>query len=253
MRLAVFADVHMRDPDHEAVTAALETAVERVEAFAPDRTVVLGDLIQDASREADRRNVERVLDALAPLAPRYLAGNHDTAHLTGEEFASLVGNDLGGHEIVDGTALVYLDTSAADRPGARGAVPETQLDELRQVLADHDEALLFAHHPIHYHDIGHNPWFGEHPELAFAANKAWIQRAIDGHGGVLAAFNGHIHEHDHSRYRGVDHFTINAVNKERPDSETVTGTHALVTLESERLRVEVYDREGFVGEWAVPR
>jgi len=252
MRLALFADVHMRDEDHDAVTETLERAVERAESFDPDRTVVIGDLIQDEHREADRRNVERVLDALAPLSPRYLAGNHDIAHVTADEFESLVGNDRWGHEVVEGTALVYLDTSAAHLPGARGAVSEPQLEHLRDVLADHDGALLFAHHPIHYHDLSDNAWFSEHPELAFCGNKAWIQRVLDDHG-ALAAFNGHVHELDHTPYRGVDHVTLNAINKERPDSETPTGTHALVTLDADRLRVEVYDADGFVREWAIPR
>lgn len=253
MRLALVADVHMRDRDRDAVARALERATERIERFDPHRTVVLGDLIQDADHGADVGNVERVLEALAPLDPRYLAGNHDVEHLSGEEFAELVGNDLGGHETVEGTDLVYLDTSAPHLPGPRSEVPDGHLELLGEVLADSDEALVFAHHPVHYRDISGNAWFGERPELAFASNKAWVQRVFDEHDGVLATFNGHVHENVHARYRGVDHFTLNAVNKELPDSRRPTGTHALVTLGEERLRVEVYDREGFVRGWAVPR
>lgn len=253
MRLALVPDVHMRDRDHDAVAAVLEQIVERVQRFDPDRTVVLGDLIEDAGREADVRNVERVVEALAPLDPRYLAGNHDVERLSPGEFAGLVGNDLGGHETLGGTDLVYLDTSAHHVSGPGGAVPEDHLDLLGEVLADSDEALVFAHHPIHYRDLADNPWFGERPELAFAANKSLVQRVIDEHGGVLATFNGHVHENVHARYRSVDHFTVSAVNKELPDSDRPTGTHALVTLGDGRLRVEVYDRDGFVREWAVPR
>lgn len=252
-RLAVFTDVHMRDADHEAVTASLERAVERVESFDPARTVVLGDLIQDADPAADERNVERVLDALAPLDPRYLAGNHDTEHFSADEFAALVGNDLWGREPVDGVELVFLDTSAAHLPKARSELGEDQLALLRAVLAERDEVLLFAHHLLHYRDIAANPWFGEMPELAFCASKAWVQRLLDEHGGVLATFNGHVHENHHEQYRGVDHFTISAVNKELPDSEGPTGTHALVTLDADRLHVAVYDDAGFVREWVVPR
>lgn len=251
LRIALFADVHMRDGDHEAVTAALEDAVERIEAFDPDRTVVLGDLIQDADPEADRRNVERVLETLEPCSPRYLAGNHDTEHLEVATLASLFGNDPWGRETIAGTDFVYLDSSAAHLPKARSEIADEQLRMLEDTLEDTDGALVFVHHPIHYRDIRDNPWFGERPELAFCSSKAWVQRIVDRHGGVVAAFNGHVHEHDHTRYRGVDHFTINAVNKERPDSETVTGTHALVTLE-DRLGVEVYDADGFVREWTVP-
>lgn len=253
LRLALVPDVHMRDRDHEAVARVLALAVERIEAFDPDRTVVLGDLIEDADPEADVGNVERVLEALAPLDPRYLAGNHDVEHLSGREFVALVGNDLGGHETVAGTDLVYLDTSAPHLPGARGEVPDRHLELLESVLSESDEALVFGHHLLHYRDLSDNPWFGERPELAFASNKAGVQRVVDEHGGVLATFNGHVHENVHARYRGVDHFTVNALNKELPGSDGPTGTHALVTLGDGRLRVEVYDRRGFVRAWAVPR
>lgn len=242
----------MQDANHEAVTVSLERAATRIESFDPHRTIVLGDLIEDASPAADERNVERVIDVLNPLDPRYLAGNHDTEHVSADEFESLVGNDTWGRESVDGVELVYLDTSAPHLPRARSAVSDDQLSMLRAVLAESDETLLFAHHLLHYRDLSTNPWFGEHPELAFCASKAWVQRLVDEHGGVLATFNGHVHENHHERYRGVDHFTVSAVSKELPDSEGPTGTHALVTL-SDRLHVEVYDDEGFVREWAVPR
>lgn len=242
----------MQDDGHAAVTASLERAVERCESFDPHRTVVLGDLVEDADPVADERNVERVLAALDPLDPRYLAGNHDTEHFSAAQFESLVGNDIWGHESVDGVELVYLDTSAPQLPRARSAVGEDQLAVLRSVLDGTDEALLFAHHPLHYRDLSGNPWFEETPELAFCASKAWVQRIVDEEGGVLATFNGHLHDNTYERYRGVDNFTVSAVSKERPDVTGPTGTHALVTLD-DRLRVEVYDDEGFVREWAVPR
>lgn len=253
MRFALVADVHMRDEDADAVTRELERAVDRIGPFDPDRTIVLGDLIQDESPVADRRNVERVVETLAPLEPRYLAGNHDVETLDTAEFAALVGNEPEGRETISGTDLLYLDTSAPHLPGARSEIPEGQLRDLRAVLTGSDEALLFAHHPVHRHDLSNNPWFADRPELAFPANAARVQRILSERGdGVLATFNGHLHELYHAHRRGVDHFTINAVNKELPDSDAPTGTHALVTLE-DRLRLEVYDRTGFVLEWSVPR
>lgn len=251
-RIGLVADVHMQDDDHAAIKASLEQAVKRIEAFDPHQTVMLGDLIEDADPAADERNIERVLDVLAPLSPRYLAGNHDTEHFSAEEFRTLVGNDLWGCEQIDGVEFIYLDTSAASLPRARSELGDDQLATLRSALDGSDEALLFAHHPVHYRDLSTNPWFTEIPEFAFCASKAWVQRAIDEHGGLLATFNGHLHDNHHARYRDVDHFTVSAVSKERPDSEGPTGTHALVTL-ADRLRVEVYDDEGFVHEWAVPR
>ncbi|MFP4625569.1 MAG: metallophosphoesterase family protein [Natronomonas sp.] len=252
LRIALLSDVHMRTEDREAVTAALEAAVDRFERFDPDRTVVTGDLIQDADQSADRRNVERVLKILDPLSPRYLAGNHDTEHLDEETLTTYFGTDLWGRETVDGIDLVYLDTSAPHLPKARSELGPEQLSMLEDVLSGANDAILFAHHLLHYRDISDNPWFGWRPELAYCSSKEWVQQLMDRHGGVLATFNGHVHENFHARFRGTDHFTINAVNKELPDSETVTGTHALVTVD-DRMRVEVYDVDGFVREWSIPR
>lgn len=251
-KLAILSDIHMRDGDVDDVHDALAGAKTHIQEFEPDRTIVLGDLIQDADPEGDRRHIEVVIDQLAALEPRYLAGNHDTEHLSPDELEDLFGNELWGHETLDAVDLVYLDSSAAHLPKARSEISKVQLGLLKSVLQETRETLVFVHHPIHYRDIRSNPWFGERPELAFCASKAWVQQLFDHYGGVCATFNGHVHENNHTQYRGIDHFTINAVNKERPDSNTVTGTYALVSL-ADRLSVEVYDRTGFIREWSVPR
>lgn len=251
LRLGLIADIHMQDDHHGAVTSALEAAVDRIGTFDPHRTVVLGDLIEEEEdRNADLRNVDRVTDTLAPLEPRYLAGNHDVVTLDGPELVDRFGNALAGHETVEGIDLVYLDTASPGTPRWRAEVGPAGRHLLDEALAGATDALVFAHHPIHYLDVTDNRWFGEHPELAFPADKGWVTRLLADHPAARATFNGHLHVHNLER-GPVDHFTINAVNKERPDSDGPTGTHALVTLD-EHLRVEVYDLDGFVHAWEVP-
>lgn len=251
LRLGLVADVHMREADHAAVTDELESIVDRIAAFDPHRTVVLGDLVQDADPETDRRSLERALDALAPLEPRYLAGNHDVINLEESTLTDRFGNNLSGTETVGDVTLVYLDTSTPSGPRWRVEVGPDGRERLEDALATAETALVFAHHPLHYHDVTANPWFGSHPELAFPADKGWVTRILADHPATLATFNGHLHVPHHDPADAAHHFTLGAVNKERPDSTAPTGSYALVTLE-DRLHVEVYDLDGFVRGWTVP-
>lgn len=252
LRLGLIADIHMQDGDASAIEASLDPAIDRIAAFDPHRTVVLGDLIEDEGPDHDRRNLERVLETLAPLDPRYLAGNHDGRNLTEADLVERFGSPLSGTESIEAVELVYLDTACPGGPRWRVEVGSEGRARLEEGLTAGREVFVFAHHPVHYHDIADNPWFGNHPELAFAADKGWIRRLLVDHGTALATFNGHLHEHDHTVTADTHHFTINAVSKERPDSTQPTGTHALVTLD-DRLSVEVFDTEGFVRGWEVPR
>jgi 3',5'-cyclic AMP phosphodiesterase CpdA len=244
MRIGVVSDVHLRTADRDAVTQELETVVERFnDSFRPDAVVVLGDLVEhEATAERDRENVELLVDALADLdAPvTFLVGNHDVMNLSSDDLSALLEQDLWGH--VEGANALYLDSSAPRLDGAPGEVSDEQLDFLADELRADDETLLFVHHPVHYHDIRDNYWFGETPERAFCGNKKAVNAILEDHGGVTAVFNGHLHETDHTRYRGTHHFTINAFNKERPGAD-VTGTYAEVTLDDELIvRIAEGDR-----------
>jgi hypothetical protein len=48
--------------------------------------------------------------------------------------------------------------------------------------------------------------------------------------------NGHLHDPAHTRYRGIDHVTINAFSKETPDVP-ITGTYAELEID-ETVRIE---------------
>jgi len=254
-RIAVVGDIHLGASDDEAVLDELDRVVDGFDAWDPATVIVTGDLVEDRDPETDERNVRRVVETLdAADAPvRYLAGNHDAVALDTGTLADLFGNDLWGHESVGGVDLVYLDTSSPHLERSRAEVSEPQLAMLDDVLPASEGALVFAHHPVHYHDVTDNAWFGEHPELAFPGNKARVTRRFEEHGTVLATVNGHLHELHHERHRETDHFTLNAFNKEHPESEGVTGTHALISVGDERLSVEVHDSGGFVRELVVPR
>ena len=232
MRLGLLSDVHLRSSDADAVVATLQDIVRHFNTrFQPDHVVVLGDLIEDESPAADRDHLRTVVEELSALdAPvTFLAGNHDVERVPPTEFSEIVGNPRWGR-IAD-TPVVYLDSAAPHLAGAPGYVSDEQLTFLDGALAELDEALLLVHHPIHHRSLADNVWFSEAPERAFLVNKRDVLAVVEEHASVRAVFNGHVHETHHARFRGLDHFTVNAVNKETPDSG-VTGTYTEVELAS---------------------
>lgn len=251
MKLGLLSDVHMRSADAEAVDRTLRRVVRHFdESYRPDRVVVLGDLIEEeATSEEDVANIRRVMGILGDLdcPVTYLAGNHDVENLSSAELEDVLDQPLWGR--IGETDLLYLDSSAPQYPGARGEVSDEQLAFLDRTLDDLDDPMVFVHHPIHYHSLAENYWFEEYPERAFCGNKAELGEILDGRG-VRAVFNGHIHETDYTNYRGVDHFTVNAFNKELPDVG-VTGTYAEVTLD-ERLTVRIVEGERMERTFTLP-
>lgn len=256
VKIGLISDVHMRNADVTGVQSALERITDRFnDGFRPDTTIVLGDLIEDEGTErADLENVRRVTGVLDDLdSPvTYLRGNHDVVNLSRETLDDEL-NDPWGHISVDDAAvdLLYLDSSAPRLPDARGELDQEQLTFLDEALDRSDDAVVFVHHPIHYHPIDENYWFAEHPERAFCGNKREVHDVIEAHDAVSAVFNGHLHEFDHTTYHEVDHFTINAVNKELPDAD-VTGTYAEVTI-GDRVEVRTAEDSGFERTIRIPR
>lgn len=223
-RTAVLTDLHL-DPDcADAVLDAFDDALDRIRDRDPSRVVVVGDVVQDTSPETDRRLLGRVVDRLEALPCPYfvLRGNHDVEELDPAAFGDAVGHERFRIDAEDD--LVYLDSSAPRLAGSRGEVDDEQLGALATALEGGgiDDALVFVHHPVHYHPVDDNFWFADHPEEAFCGNKravrALLEPAADRIAGVL---NGHLHEWHHVDADGLDHFTVDAFNKRRhPTGET---------------------------------
>ena len=242
MKVGVLSDIHLQRVNEEAVLTELDRALDSLDDVDPDRLVVLGDLIEDEDREADREGVRTVREALDSLGVpvTYLLGNHDVERLSHEDLREALGVERF-HGRIEGTDLFYLDSSAPERAGAQGAVSEEQLAFLDAELADAEGAVVFVHHPLGYRDLSGNHWFAEEPERAFCGNKREENDVLARHD-VAAVVNGHVHETAHVRYRGVHHLTVNAFAKERRD-RPVSGTYAELTVDDEvSLRVVEGDR-----------
>lgn len=243
--IGIVTDVHMNSERGESVRTALRGIVDRfVEDVQPDYVVVMGDMIHDAdTKEQDRQNLQQVIDAFDDVEcpVRYLLGNHDVGNLTRVELQDFLDQELWGSVTIGDRSLVFLDTSAPWLSGARGEVDDAQLDFLETELSEQNEQVVFAHHPIHYHDIRENYWFGEYPERGFCGNKKEVTTRLEDHANVRATVNGHLHETCHVRYRDVDHVTVSSVRRERPDAG-VTGTHAVARI-GDTFEVDVYDSD----------
>jgi 3',5'-cyclic AMP phosphodiesterase CpdA len=244
-RIGILPDIHMRTPEREAVTAQLEETVKDLREADPDLIVPLGDVIQHGETvEEDIENLEHVKDLLSRFdcPVRYMAGNHEVMNLSQDRLAEVFGNELWGRTTIDGETLIFLDTSAPWLSGSRGEATEEQLTFLDDTLAETERATIFIHHPIHYHNVEDTYWWSEYPERAFCGNKKEINRIMDEYDSIRAVVNGHLHDPDMTRYRGVPHLTLNAFSKETRE-KAVTGTYAIMDI-AEEIAVEIVDKDG---------
>lgn len=235
-RLALISDVHMRDEHAPMLREELERVVDAFEAFDPARAFVLGDLIEDgSSAAADRENVRRVRSILdsCSFPVTYLLGNHDVENLTRSELSDLLDQkSFRGSVDVDGTRVIYLDSSWEPADGARGRLGPRQREWLADRLREVSDALVFVHHPLGFFDVSDNEWFGEYPERAFLGDRKEVLELFAEIGGVRGTVSGHIHQHGFSRFYGLPHVSVNAFSKELPDVP-FTGTYAEVTVDAD--------------------
>lgn len=250
-RIAVIADVHMRDRYAPEVSRELERVVDELEERPPAHAFVLGDLIEDGeTADGDRVNVRRARSILdgASFPVTYLLGNHDVENLPRETLSELLGQEsfYGRHDI-GGTPVVYLDSAAESRTGPSGNLGAEQLAWLDGVLPELDEPLLLVHHPMGAFDLSANEWFREYPERAFLTDRLEALGRCADAGGVRGTISGHVHETQFSRFHGLPHVSVNAFSKERPDVP-LTGTFAEVSL-AEPPEVTVGTRERTVATY----
>lgn len=235
LRVGVVSDVHMRSAYREALTDELSRVVDRFERFDPDLVVALGDIVEDETAERDREHIELVREQLSFGPPlRMLAGNHDVRNLSSETLQSLFGNPLGGTARIGGETLVFLNSAAPRLGNPRGEVDEGGIELLRRLDPD-KPVTVFVHHPLHYRDLSETVWWSTRPEEALCGNKTAVNEILEGLS-IRCVINGHLHDPAHTRYRGIDHVTLNAFSKETPDIP-ITGTYAEIEID-ERVRVE---------------
>ena len=240
LRIGVVSDVHMRSAYREELTAELSRVVERFDRFDPDLVVALGDIVEDETVDRDRDHIELVRERLAFGPPlRMLAGNHDVQNLSLGTLRSLFGNPLSGVVRTGGETLVFLNSAWPRLGNARGEIDEEGFDLLERLDCD-EPVTVFLHHPLHYRDLSGTVWWSTRPEEAFCGNKTAVNEVLEGLS-VRCVINGHLHDPARTRYRGIDHVTLNAFSKETPEIP-ITGTYAEIEIDgSVRIETKVGD------------
>ncbi|MDY6768605.1 MAG: hypothetical protein SVW02_00675 [Candidatus Nanohaloarchaea archaeon] len=255
-QIGLIADIHVQPGEEEEVYECFEEVLDSLSEV--DHLVLMGDLIGSgsvgnyedtpaASAEMMSQIVQRAKAAAPPTT--FLIGNHEVTDLSTERVTEILGQEAYGQFDVGGEEAIVLDTSAPRLHGSRGEITDEQLDFLEDTLPDVEDALLFNHHPIHYHNVEDNVWWDVYPERAFCGNKKEINHIIDQHGGVRAVFNAHLHEHDHTVFNGLDHVTVEPFSRKR-SGEGPTGAHAVVDTD-DGITVRVRDFNGPIVEYNI--
>ncbi|GEM_PF-2533650 len=242
VKIGVIPDLHLMSNNKDEVLEELEILKERFRSFQPDIIILLGDIIQDESYEEDKKHIIEAVSIMEEFESevRFLGGNHDSVNLDLSELRTEFKNELWGMENIKGENLIFLDTSLP-KGVPQGKVTEEQLEFLKKKLEEVDDAIMFLHHPIHYHDTQGTYWWHNRPEEAFCMNKKKVNEILSENPKVKAVFNGHVHYNKHVRYQGLDHLNLNAFNKEISNSHA-TASHAEITITEHKITTIVKER-----------
>jgi 3',5'-cyclic AMP phosphodiesterase CpdA len=243
--VAIISDLHLEPEFGTGLLETFEQTLTQIATHDPGTLVILGDIVHETDPATDERFLQAVIDRTTDFGVpcRYVLGNHDVESLDPRTVTDAVGHDRWA--VDQKRERVFLDSSAPDLSGSRGEIPAEQFAGLQEELSAMRNAIVFVHHPIHYHDVSNNYWFARHPEEAFCGNKRAVSEmlsTVSEH--VSAVVNGHLHEWDWTTDRGVSHFTINSFNKTRnPAGES--GSYAVLDP-GDSLRLSHFSGDGTV-------
>jgi len=247
LRVGIFTDLHAHDTDSPAEGKVMTTYPQRLGAcvdamndWPADLVIQLGDFVNGAFvMGADLGDPARIVDILdqtetiyAKLdAPRYyVLGNHDMYDLSKEEFlahtaatATFTSFDTGAYHFVILDA--QYDKNGEDLGHAfwvvQGNIPQPEIDWLASDLAATDKPTIVCVHQRLEVDMD---LLSGGPEVLH--NKE-VQKVMEDSGVVIAVFEGHDHENDHTVINGIHYIEFDQLTDEH-DSQP---SWAFVTLD----------------------
>ena len=272
MRFAAVTDLHFgralpyRGVDRKltvnapALTAAFVADMNR--RVRPDFVMVLGDVIEDESPQADLDNYAQAVGILSGLnmPVRYVYGNHDLVNLTHDQLLTISGEvALNSSFDVEGWHLVRLHSTASfelpDRSGPghglRADIAPEHLDWLDQDLAAASQpTIVFAHFSAADLNLTGQFWFEDAPDQALLSNRAEVRDILESHD-VAMAMNGHVHWNNHTVHNGISYITVQSLVENATGDGEPAGAWALVEAEATHVEVTVSGRDP--ARYRVPR
>ena len=258
MRLAIISDVHFGPrASHEGrlrklsdqaapLTRAFVERMNRVER--PDVVVNLGDVVEDESPEADRRNYQQFIDILADLDADvvHVAGNHELVNLTEDDLRALWKHEgpLYYSRDVGGVHLAVLHTHHCREIDVH--LPPDQLQWLRQDLRRSSyPTIVLVHHPLSDMCLEGNRWFAKTPNICLVVERAAVRAVLEESGQVAAVLSGHAHWNHLDLVAGIPYVTLQSLieNVHEDAPGLAARTHTIVDVDEGRLLIRVLGEE----------
>jgi 3',5'-cyclic AMP phosphodiesterase CpdA len=259
MRIALISDLHFgprgagfhRGIERKLTEQAAPLAqafVRRVAAGGYDFAVQLGDLIEDSDHDGDLAHYRQGLALFgnAGVPVYHVAGNHDTAHITGPELCDLLGIAVLYYAFdVEEYHFVVLHSAQPSSGEKQTTIAPEQLAWLAADLAATTKnTVIFLHHSLADQDLAGNVWFAGLPHECLVENRREVRALLAQHDHVMAVVNGHLHWNHVDQHGALPYITIQSAVEnvaEDPGLETVpAGTWAELTLEENDFTITVY-------------
>jgi Icc protein len=216
----------------------------------PDLVVNLGDDIEDEGPDQDRVRYAECQAILrgsdADLVN--VAGNHDTIHLSAADLRRAWGQAPEGelHSSFDRAGHHFVVLHTRERKDHDVSIGEAQLAWLAADLGAHPgPTIVFMHHSAADQDLTGNRWVEGAPHLCLVRERRKIRALFEGHGGVRAVFNGHLHWNHLDVIAGIPYVTLQSLIENLDDDAPgrAAAAHAVVRVSAKRIVVEVEGAE----------
>ncbi|QRM32382.1 metallophosphoesterase [Microvirga sp. VF16] len=258
LRIAVIADIHAGETrsniQSEQAPQLLENFVSEANARSVELIVSLGDNINAASADEDRRYLQRVAKIFSRSAAPVVSvfGNNELKFLGRSETARILDCTLDS-EIRDasGWSLIFWR-------------PDCELSLTKGLILSDDDlawlddalskakfpAVLFVHAPIDDHSMVGNYYFENHKDLATYTNGRAARALLEQSGKVVLVLSGHTHWHACSTIGGIHYRTIPSLTDTFEHSGEASEAWAILDLTTQTIALEVFGREPM--RWSVP-
>lgn len=238
-KLGILSDI-LYDGEDQTQLDRLRETVQELDESDIGRLVVLGDLVEPAeTQKAMKARIKEVATTIREATDAdvvFLAGDKDVKRIgrTGYKAAINQDNLIGRFNIAPDITGIYLDTSAPDSGDERGWVSNHQLEFLEDELAEAENAVLFSHHPLPFHDLADDHRFNKYPEFSFTTNKKQIEELCTEYNNTLTTVSGHLYSEQFT-VNNFHHYSVEAFAATRETPAEEPGVCSVVDVSKSRV------------------